>query len=413
MSRWKGLLLPALLVLVFAPAFLCYSRVLLAMRAFMGGPTLLAGVVQFAVAEHGPLAPKVVIVDYYGDEGSAWLGIPEFDLLARNITVPGLSRRYSSVRCTSDGDICQLLTDEGLINAALSTGALVQSPAFDLRQSYFLLAGVAGISPKFGTLGSVAFARFSVQVALQYEVDAREIPAEFNTGYIPQGTTAPGQWPRYVYGTEAFELNDALRQRAVTFAKRAMLNDSASAQAYRALYAGVPEHAAALQAPSVVACDTATSDVWWSGALLAEAFENTTTLLTNGTGTYCTTQQEDGAVLGALLRGALTGRVDFARVISMRTASDFDRPAPGMSATANLFEGQSAGYRVSVVNIYRAGVQVIQGILDDWYDDYAKGIPPSNYIGDDIGSLGGHPDFGPGSRFGGLPPDLSDVLPIL
>ena len=114
-----------------------------------------------------------------------------------------------------------------------------------------------------------------------------------------------------------------------------------------------------------------------------------------------------GAVLGALLRGALTGRVDFARAISLRSASDFDRPALGRSAAANLFEGQNAGYSVSVANVYRAGVQVVQGILEEWDSEYGKGVPPNNYIGDDVGSLGGHPDFGPGSRFGGLAPSIA------
>ncbi|TBU38215.1 purine nucleoside permease [Dichomitus squalens] len=357
-----------------------------------------------AAANSRPFAPKVVIVDFYTDEANAWTGIPEFDLLARNVTVPGLSRRYPAIHCTASADICQLVTDEGEINAALSTFALIHSPLFNLTQSYFLLAGDGGISPKQGTLGSVAFARFSVQVALQYEIDGREIPDGFPTGYVPQGTTAPDQWPLYIYGTEAFELNDALRQRAVALARKAKLNDTASAQQYRQLYASEPQYAAALGEPRVLACDTATSDVWWSGALLGAAFENTTTLFTNGTGVYCTTQQEDGAVLGALLRGALARRVDFGRVIAMRTASDFDRPPPGMSAADNLFNGQYAGYDASVRNVYLAGVQVVQGVVNEWAEVYEKGVEPQNYIGDDIGSLGGIPTFGLGSQFGGLAP---------
>ena len=45
-----------------------------------------------------------------------------------------------------------------------------------------MIAGIAGINPKVATLGSVAFAKYAVQVALQYEFDAREIPANFTTG---------------------------------------------------------------------------------------------------------------------------------------------------------------------------------------------------------------------------------------
>ena len=125
---------------------------------------------------------------------------------------------YPHIHCTADGEICQVVTDDGEINAAATATALVLSPSFDLRSTYFLLAGDAGISPRVGTLASVAFARFSVQVALQYEFDARERPEGSPTGYVPQGTTGVGQYPEFIYGTEVFELNDALAQcRQVLF----------------------------------------------------------------------------------------------------------------------------------------------------------------------------------------------------
>ena len=64
--------------------------------------------------------------------------------------------------------------------------ALTFSGLFDFTTTYFLIAGIAGIDPKVATLGSVAFAKYAVQVALQYEFDAREIPANFTTGYAPK-----------------------------------------------------------------------------------------------------------------------------------------------------------------------------------------------------------------------------------
>lgn len=371
-----------------------YALSVLTMRRVLWLPIFLSGVF---VVDGSVVTPKVVIVDFYGDEANIWHDIPEFDLLAQNISVPGLSNRFPDVHCTLDGEICQFVTDEGEINAAATATAFVLSPLFDLRQSYFLLGGVAGISPKVGTLGSAAFARFSVQVALQYEFDARERPEGAPTGYVPQGTTGVGQYPKYIYGTEVYELNDALRQHALNFARNATLNDTSDAQAYRALYAGGDtDYSAATAPPSVVACDTATSDVWYSGNLLAEAFENTTNLFTNGSAVFCTTQQEDTGVLAALLRGNIAGLVDFTRVIAMRTASDFDRPAPGMQAADNLFNGQNAGYGVSINNIYLAGMQVVQGILSGWDATFAAGVKPNNYVGDIRGSLGGTPDFGPG-----------------
>lgn len=47
-------------------------------------------------------------------------------------------------------------------------------------------------------------------------------------------------------------------------------------------------------------------------------------------------------------------------------------------------------------NIYNAGIKVVEGILDGWDKTFAAGVKPSNYIGDEFGTLGGKPDFGPG-----------------
>lgn len=188
-----------------------------------------------------------------------------------------------------------------------------------------MVGGIAGVNPEVATLGSVTFARYAVQVALQYELDPREIPANFSTGYVPQGSVVPDEYPQSIYGTEVFEVNAKLRSMAVAFASTATLNDSSAAVAYRANYASDAAYAAGAKAPSVVECDVATSDVYYSGTILSTAFGNYTTLVTNGSGIYCTTAQEDNATLEAMLRAAVNKLVDFSRIIVMRTASDFDR----------------------------------------------------------------------------------------
>ena len=242
-----------------------------------------------------------------------------------------------------------------------------------------------------------------MQVALQYEFDAREIPANFSTGYVPQGSTSPTEYPQSIYGTEVFEVSDTLRQLAIGFAQTATLNDSAAAIAYRANYAATAAYKAGSEGPSVVACDVATSDVYYSGALLSEAFGNFTALVTNGSAVYCTTAQEDNATLEALLRGALTNLTDFARIIVMRTASDFDRPYAGEADTENLFYADQGGFDPAIQNIYLAGIKVVEGILAGWETTFEVGVTPKNYIGDIFGTLGGTPDFGPGSVFNNNP----------
>lgn len=344
---------------------------------------------------HEPIKPKVFLINMFVSEAEIWYGIPEFNLLAKNITVPGLSPLFPDVHCTANNDVCQLITGEAEINAAATVTALVFSSIFDLRKTYFLIAGIGGINPKLGTIGSVTFARYAVQVALQYEIDAREKPLDFNTGYIPLGAQSPTTYPEDIYGTEVFEVNQALRDIAIEFARTAKLNDSDTAIEYRSHYATNPAYKAGSQPPTVVACDVATADVWYSGKLLGEAFENTTKLFTNGSGIYCNTVQEDNATLEVLLRGAIHHLLDFGRIIVMRTSSDFDRQYDGEAATTNLFSPQG-GFLPAINNLYLAGIKVTEGILHQWDSKFRNGTKAPNYIGDIFNSLGGTPDFGPG-----------------
>jgi purine nucleoside permease len=268
---------------------------------------------------------------------------------------------------------------------------------FDLTQTYFFIAGIAGVNPKRATLGSAMFARFAVQVALQYEIDIRELSSDYSTGYIPLGSDYPNQYPTSIYGTEVFEVNEDLRSIAAGFARQANFSDSSAAKAYRAHYATESgEYQAATVAPGVVECDVATSDVYYSGNILGNSFENTTKLYTNGTGDYCSTAQEDNATLEVLLRSSAKKLTDFSRIIVMRTASDFDRPYSGESATENLLYADQGGFEPAIENIYRAGIYVVEGILKGWHTTFASGVKPRNYIGDIFGTLGGEPDFGPG-----------------
>lgn len=273
--------------------------------------------------------------------------------------------------------------------------ALALSPKFNLTETYFFVAGIAGINPEVATICSVTFARFAVQVALQYEFDIRDLPDNYTTGYIPFGVDAPEEYPTSIYGTEVLEFNTALQEIAIGFAKTATLNDSDAAVAYRANYAAEAFYAAGAAPPGVYACDVATSDVYYSGKLLGEAFGNFTKLMTNGTGNYCSTAQEDNATGEALMRAAMFGLVDFSRVIVMRTASDFDRQYPGESAQFNLFYSNQGAFLPAIANLYLAGIKVVDGILSGWDSTFKAGITAPNYIGDIFGSLGGTPDFGP------------------
>lgn len=81
------------------------------------------------------------------------------------------------------------------------------------------------------------------------------------------------------------------------------------------------------------------------------------------------------------------------------TGSNFDRPPPGVAAAAHLLVNDQNGFGIAVANQYLAGVEVVRGLLADWDELWRDGIPATGYFGDILGSLGGTPDFGPGSVF--------------
>ncbi len=149
-----------------------------------------------------------------------------------------------------------------------------------------------------------------------------------------------------------------------------------------------------------MAGDVLTSDVYYSGETLSEAFGNYSALVTNNTAVYATTAQEDAAALESFVRGAKAGRLDFSRIMVMRTAADFDRPPPGETAYHHLIASAAGAFPPSLMNIYLAGIKVVMGVVQQWDHVFGPGISPSNYLGDLFGTLGGKPDFGPYPYFG-------------
>jgi purine nucleoside permease len=312
-----------------------------------------------------PRPVKVMVVTLFGPEAAPWLAqLPITD----TVRVPGLSADYPDVKCTAT-DVCVMTTNMGHANAAASTMALVLSDRFDLSHAYFIVTGIAGIDPNLGTLGAAAWARYLVDFGLQQEFDAREAPPAWRTGYVGIGAADPGVKPKLEYGTEVFQLDEALLQRALALSRPAVLEDNDTAKAYRKLY----PQAAAQAAPSVLQCDTLAGDTWWHGERLGVRASAWTRLLTDGKGSYCTTQQEDNATYEALKRGAAAGRLDLHRVAVLRTGANFDRPHPGQGAQESL-NAQSGGFPISTANLYRAAWPLVSDIVARW-PAWRDGVP--------------------------------------
>jgi purine nucleoside permease len=310
-----------------------------------------------AFAQPPPPAPKVLVVTMFAGEAKPWR---DGERLTQRIAIPGLPKADPEIACT-DGGLCLMTTGMGYANAASSIAAVVFGGRLDLARTYFVIAGIAGVDPAKGTLGSAHWARYAVDGGLQNEIDPREAPAGWASGYLAIGAGAPGQKAELRYGGEIQRLDEALLQAAWRLTRDAPLSDGEAAKGYRARY----RTGAAAEAPQVTICDTVSSDTWWHGERLAAAMQAWARLITDGAADPCTTQQEDNATLTALRRGAEAGLVDFGRVALLRTASNFDRPAPGQTAAESL-GAHSGGYLPAVANAYQVAGALAHAIVADW-----------------------------------------------
>lgn len=312
-------------------------------------------------------APKVMIINMFSGEAGPFQTSLK---LNQKYSIRGLSAKYPDVLCNDDG-VCQITTDMGYANAAASITALLYSGPFDLKKTYFIVAGIAGINPRQGTLGSAAWAKYLVDYSLSHEIDTREVPANWPYGYFGISSASPTQKPTFDYRTEVFNLNETLVDRAFALSKNVALSDSAEAQAFRAHYADGP----ASRPPTVLQCDTSSGDTWFSGTALSRRAEDWSTLLTDGKAQYCTTQQEDNSTLEALRRGDAAGKVNLQRVLVLRSGSDMDSPYPGQSSRDALVNyGAQGGYFPATNNLVLTATPVIQNIVSRW-SEWAQGVP--------------------------------------
>lgn len=170
------------------------------------------------------------------------------------------------------------LTSSIEINAASTISALVLSRYFDLTSTYFIISGIAGVNPAVGTIGSVVISRYAVQVGLEYEIatsDNLTSALSSRVGYIPLGAKTPDAYPVNIYGTEVFELNVHLRNKALGLAQKANLTDSTTAKNYRAHYPKAPAN----KTPQVFKGDTETSDGMSPAFFMSSRFDAMLVLL--------------------------------------------------------------------------------------------------------------------------------------
>ena len=268
------------------------------------------------------------------------------------------------LRMNRDG-VLAVLTGVGTAKAAGSIMALGLDARLDLRKAYWIVAGIAGVDPADASLGSAAWAEWVVDGDLAYEIDAREIPPDWATGFVPLGKTKPYEPPRSEDRGEMYHLNPTLVDWAFHLTQHVDLGDTPGMRQDRASYASANAH----RPPFVLKGDSISSSTFFSGVKLSEWANQWVRYHTGGKGNYVTTAMEDTGTLSSLQLLARAGRVDWNRILVLRTASDFDQPPPGMTAAANLARNSGrkyVGYLPALESAWRVGNTVVQEIAAHW-----------------------------------------------
>lgn len=356
------------------------SRYLLALATLaMASTALAAGAIP-----NRPLKPRVVIVAYFeigkdqGDKPGELQSWVEREHLDRTISVPGM---FNPVYANRDGTIIAFKAGPLSINPAVNIMALGASPQFDLRHSYWLLQGIGGVTPVHGTIGSAVWTDFVVDGDAVREIDGRELPPGWDTGFYPLMSDRPYPQPRVPADSEddarrwtgphlhassrhdVVMLNPALARWALASTRNITPVENKTLSEERARYVGFQE---ARKPASVTIGGSLSTERFWIGALMDGWANHWMSYMTDGRATMVTTAQNDIGSLVALLSLSRAGRADADRVLLLRTTSNFDRPPPGMTLTAFLSaeqHGAYTGFDAAIEDLYRIGAPVVHRMV--------------------------------------------------
>jgi len=329
-----------------------------------------------AFAATAPIEIKVVVVTMFeigndsGDQPAEFQLWHERQKLDKRIPFA----HHHDLYLNEKTGVLGMVTGMGTANSATAVMALGLDPRFDLSKAYWLVAGIAGVDPADASIGSAAWAEYLVDGDLAHEIDAREIPADWSTGYFARFTRKPYDPNQPEPTGEMFHLNAGLTQWAYQLTRNVKLDDSATLQKTRAMFTGLPN---AQKPPFVLKGDTLSAMTFWHGKLLNEWADKWVNYWTMGKGNFVTSAMEDTGSFQAMTYLHPTGKVDKERFMVLRTASNYTMPPPGMTAAEHLLKENEgyAGLDASVEAAYRVGSVVVDDIVKHWatYKDTPPG----------------------------------------
>lgn len=287
---------------------------------------------------------------------------------------------HHPIMLNEEKGVLGIVTGMGIAKATAAVMALGLDERFDLSQAYWLVAGIAGIDPHDASIGSAVWAEYLVDGDLAHQIDAREIPEEWSTGYFPLFANAP-----YPSNTEinteldpngvVYRLNPELSEWAYQLTKGIQLEDSPALQNLREKYEGYPN---AVLPPFVLKGDHLAASTFWHGELLNQWANDWTAFWTKQAGNFVTSGMEDTGTFQALIYLDRINKVDKNRVMVLRTGSNYSMQPPGLTAAENLAmesgEDGFAGLQSSIESAYIVGSTVVEEIVSNW-GSYASTKP--------------------------------------
>jgi purine nucleoside permease len=331
---------------------------------------------HFSFCAERRIPVRVVVVTMFergadtGDEPGEFQYWVEREKLDRILPFP---QGGHNLRMNGQG-VLGMVTGVGTARAAASVMALGLDPRFDLTKAYWVVAGIAGVDPADASTGSAAWAEWVIDGDLAHEIDAREIPSDWKTGYIPLRKSRPYELPRSVPDEGvSYHLDPALVEWAYQLTKDVPLQENENMRREREQF----DSPNARRPPFVLKGDTLSASTFWHGKLLNEWANAWVKYHTDGQGNYVTTAMEDTGTLQALTLLSQACRVNLDRALVLRAASDFDQPPPGVSPAESLAStkvGHYVAYLEALDAAWRVGHVVVEELAGHW-SKYGRRAP--------------------------------------